>query len=308
MAVFRRIRVLWSSRHPAWVLARVVLLVIVGLFGYLMIFENSFIYYPEKYPVGDWEVNRRRAGDGQLVARAEDVWMTAPDGVKIHGWLCRPFRMVAGGEEAVPVAAVLLWCHGNGGNLTHRFDRVSRFVTFPVAVFVFDYRGYGRSEGSPSEEGLYLDTRTAWETLIGRLGFAPEEVVIYGVSLGGAPAVNLAAEVPAAGLIVESTFTSIPDMAAATMPWVPRTMVRTRMDSAARIAQVAMPKLHIHSPDDEVIPYALGKRLYELAPEPKTFHEVEGAGHNETDLVGGEAYFGAIREFVFRVTGEATAQ
>lgn len=269
----------------------------------LMIFEESYIFFPEKYPAGRWEVTEQRSGaEGETIVLLDDVWMTTPDGVRLHGWWCRPHRVEQGVPVRVESRAVLLWCHGNAGNISDRYRKLVPMVRFPADVLIFDYRGYGRSGGSPSEAGVYTDALTAWNHLTGELGYEPGQVVLYGVSLGGAVAVELATKVEAAGLIVESSFTSIPDMAAMAMPFVPRAIIRTRMNSLARIATIEEPKLFIHSPVDEVIPFEMGRRLFERAGEPKRFYEVQDAGHNETDLVGGDAYFQAIREFVDEVT------
>jgi fermentation-respiration switch protein FrsA (DUF1100 family) len=168
----------------------------------------------------------------------------------------------------------------------------------PTQVFIVDYRGYGRSEGRPSEEGLYTDARAAWRYLVEERGIAPARIVIFGKSLGGAVAVELATQVKPAGVILESSFTSVPDMAARHFPFVPKALIRTKMNSAGKIARIRAPKLHIHSPADEVVPYELGRELFDAAADPKRFHRVEGAGHNETYLVGGSGYFAAIRDFM----------
>lgn len=200
-----------------------------------------------------------------------------------------------GNSSKIPT---LLWFHGNAGNITHRFEMVRKLVQLPARVFIIDYRGYGRSEGSPSEQGLYLDARAAWDYLVNERGTSSASIVIFGDSLGGAVAIDLATTVSAAGLIVQSAFTSISDMAAEVMPFVPAFLVRTKMDSITKIPNVRSPKLFIHSPADEMVPYRLGRRLYDAAGDPKQFYEVAGASHNELDIVGGRAYFEAISRFV----------
>jgi hypothetical protein len=193
---------------------------------------------------------------------------------------------------------VLLFFHGNAGNVAYRYDLLRRLVTIPAQVLAVDYRGYGRSEGMPSEAGLYRDARAAWEFLSAARGVPAERIVIFGKSLGGAPAVDLASQVAPAGLVVQSSFTSIPDIAATLMPLIPRALIRTRMDSLAKIATVRCPKLFIHGSADEIVAYAMGRRLFDAAPGPKRFFDVPGASHNETHVVGGEAYLGALRDFV----------
>ncbi len=267
-------------------------LVVAGLATMILLmalFERSLIFFPTRYPDGLWDTEAVARGSGCVV---EDRFFSAEDGVRLHGWWIR--RVGSGDDDPV-----LLFFHGNAGNLSHRAELLFELaIRVPARVFVVGYRGYGRSEGRPSEDGLYRDARAAWRHLTGEGGLPPDRIVIFGKSLGGAVAIDLATEVDPGGLIVESSFTSIPDMAGKHYPFVPKFMVRTRMNSLAKITTISCPKLFIHSKADRVVPYALGRKLYEAAPEPKSFHEVFGAGHNETWLVGGEAYFDAIGVFV----------
>jgi len=255
----------------------------------MALFERSLIFFPTRYPDGFWDVSAVASGTGCVV---EDCFFETDDGVRLHGWLSRRER----GGEADPV---VLFFHGNAGNLSHRADFILELTTrLPARVLAVGYRGYGRSEGRPSEGGLYADARAAWRFLATEKGVAADRVVVFGKSLGGAVAIDLAMEVSAAGLIVESSFTSVPEMAGKHYPFVPKFLIRTRMDSLAKIPHITVPKLFIHSRADRVVPYALGRELYDAAPEPKTFYEVVGAGHNETALVGGNAYFEALSGFV----------
>jgi fermentation-respiration switch protein FrsA (DUF1100 family) len=288
----RFFRNLWGSRKAPWLAARIALLVVAGLVAFVMLFEDRFIYFPTKYPEGAWDVASR--GDSRV--KVEDVWFQAADGVRLHGWYCTPRDAEAGAQPQRRMT--LLWFHGNAGNVTSRYGMVQGLVGLPAEVFIIDYRGYGRSEGSPSEQGLYLDARAAWDYLTGARGVPPANIVVFGDSLGGAVAIDLAMRVAPAGLVVQSSFTSIRDMAAEVMPFVPGFILRTKMDSLSKIVKVRAPKLFIHSPADELVPYRFGRALYDAAPEPKKFYEVKGASHNETDLVGGHAYFDAIGEFV----------
>ncbi len=259
----------------------------------MTLFERSLIFFPTRYPDGLWNTEAAARGSGCAI---DDHFFTASDGVRLHGWWCRRL-------DARPDQPVLLFFHGNAGNLSHRAELLTELANrTPASVFVVGYRGYGRSEGRPTEDGLYTDARAAWSYLTGDRGVDPERIVIFGKSLGGAVAVDLAVGVPAAGLIVESSFTSVRDMAKTHYPFVPRFLVATRMDSIKKIPAVACPKLFIHSKTDEVVPYRLGRELYDAAGEPKKFHEVEGARHNETWLVGGEPYFDALSDFIADVT------
>lgn len=290
---------LWRNKDAGWRLARIVLLLVAGVSGYVVAFESRFIYFPSKYPEGDWRAREPRAEEGRVGARCEDVWLAAEDGVRLHGWFCAPHAAGRGGAlEPVATDRAVLFFHGNAGNISHRRDIVESLAALPANVFVIDYRGYGRSEGSPSEQGLYRDARAAWEHLTRARGFAAGRVVVFGESLGGAVAVDLAAQVQPCALVLQSTFTSIADMAAEVMPFVPRFLIRTKMNSLEKMARVRSPVLVVHSPADEIVPYKLGRRLYEAAPEPKRFHEIENAPHNLAHDIGGAAYYEAVRQFV----------
>jgi fermentation-respiration switch protein FrsA (DUF1100 family) len=272
--------------------AKRIAFVVVGFATMILLmalFERSLIFFPTRYPDGFWDTEAVARGSGCVI---EDRFFSAEDGVRLHGWW---IRRVGGGDDD----RVLLFFHGNAGNLSHRAELLFELVTrVPARVFMVGYRGYGRSEGRPSEDGLYLDARAAWRHLTVEEGLPPGRIVIFGKSLGGAVAIDLATEVEPAGLIVESSFTSIPAMAGRHYPFVPKFMIRTRMNSLAKIRTISCLKLFIHSKVDRVVPYALGRKLFEAAPEPKRFHEVLGAGHNETWLVGGNTYFDALSRFV----------
>ncbi len=263
-----------------------------------MLFEEKFIYFPSKYPEGMWDVDPIHADEGQIVPRIEDRWLTTQDGVNLHGWYCRPCLRESGSLVSIPAEMVFLLFHGNAGNITDRYDMILMLVALPAEVFIVDYRGYGKSEGRPSEKGLYLDARAAWDDLFTRRNAPLEGIVIYGESLGGAVAIDLATQVEPAGLIVQSSFTSIPDMGKKMIPILPRFLVRTKMDSINKIPRVRCSKLFVHSPADEVVPYEFGRRLFQAALEPKQFYEIPEAPHNETHRVGGAAYMNVLRSFV----------
>ena len=289
---------LWRDTGTGWRLARIVLLLAAAVPVVFVVFESRFIYFPAKYPEGDWRAREPRAVEGRTVARVEDVWLVAEDGVRLHAWHGAPVVGRAGALDAVATDRAVLFLHGNAGNVSHRYEIVEDFAALPAHVLALDYRGYGRSEGSPSEDGLYRDARAAWDYLTKTRGVPASRVVIYGESLGGAVAVDLAARVRPCALVVQSSFTSIADMAAEVMPFVPRFLVRTKMNSLEKIARVRAPVLVVHSPADDVVPYKLGRKLYDAAPEPKRFYEIKGASHNLTHEIGGAAYLDALREFV----------
>ncbi len=227
----------------------------------------------------------------ELGIDAEDVYLTADDGVAIHG-----FYLPGTSLGRMPARAVL-FLHGNAGNASHRLPIAVKLMRLDCAVLVLDYRGYGLSEGRPSERGSYRDARAGFAHLIDR-GFASRAIVIFGRSLGGAVAVDLAQDRDLAGVILESTFTSIADIARGIGGPIMSLMVGRRFESIRKISRVRAPLLFLHGDRDEVIDYDLGRRLFDAAPEPKDFETILGAGHNDTAMIGGRAYFERIRRFI----------
>lgn len=220
----------------------------------------------------------------------EDIFFSTVDGVRLNGWFIK-----AAGKTPAP--ATVLYFHGNAGNIAGRIDKVSYLQQMGLNVFLVDYRGYGKSEGAPTEQGLSLDAWAAYDYLVGVKGVPAKKVVVYGSSLGGAAAVDLACRRPVAALILDSTFTSAADMARKIIPLIPSFMVSVKLDSVHKIATVTAPKLFIHSSTDEVVPFALGQRLFAAAPFPKEFLEIRG-GHNDGYLVSEKTYVGGIKAFL----------
>lgn len=243
-----------------------------------MIFEESLIFFPSRYPEGDW----RPQG-----LPLEDAWFEAADGTRLHGWY------VACEEPR----AVVLFCHGNAGNVTHRLEMMRVLHDYVgVSVLVFDYRGYGRSQGKPDEPGVLADARAARAWLAKRAGIAEREVVMMGRSLGGAVAVDLAARDGARALVLESTLTSIPDLGAYHYPWLPvRWLARTRLDALAKIPDYHGPLLQSHGNADRIVPYRFGQRLFEAANEPKTFVTIPNRDHNDPQ---NQEYYQALIAFL----------
>src|SRR5262245_64930991 len=263
-----------------------------------MTFEDKLIYFPTRYPDGYWTIREDCVKDGEILPAVEDCNFSTSDSVALHGWYCSPLRCQDGKGTPTDTKMVVLWFHGNAGNISYRYDMIRAMMEIPVQVFIIDYRGYGKSEGTPTEKGLYIDAQAAWEHLTITRRIEPQRIVIFGKSLGGVPAIDLASRVKPAGLIVQSSFTSAGDVAARLIPFLPRFLLHTRMDSISKIGRVNCPKLFVHSRADEVIPYELGWKLFEAATEPKEFYEVKGAPHNATYLVGGKPYFDALRRFI----------
>ena len=162
-------------------------LLCVGLVILVMAFEDKLIFFPAKYPEGFWSVDNIPAGEGEVIPRIEDCHFKAADSTSLHGWYATPQKKRGGELVPVPSEMVLLWFHGNAGNLSHRFDMISGLMELPVQVFIIDYRGYGKSEGSPSERGIYLDAQAAWDYLTVERRIPANRIIIFGKSLGSAP-------------------------------------------------------------------------------------------------------------------------
>ena len=257
-----------------------VLLVVVS--AIMLLFERKLIYFPQR----SHDILPRDLG-----LAFEDLSLTAEDGVRIHAFYLPP--------PGVPRWTVLL-AHGNAGNMSHRLDRTLLLQSkLDAAVLLFDYRGYGRSEGSPDEEGTYRDARAAHRFLVEEKRVRPDRLVLFGESLGSAVALDLALSRPCRALVLESPFASVPAMARAVYPFLPLwPLVRTRYDNEAKAPRLTVPLLVLHGDRDEVVPFAQGRRVFEAAPGPKRFFAIPRAGHNDTYLVGGEAYWRAVRDFL----------
>lgn len=228
----------------------------------------------------------------------EDVRFTAEDGVKLTGWWI----------PASSPRGTALYCHGNGGNIASYLDAALVGTRLGLNVFLFDYRGYGTSAGTPSEDGTYRDAAAAWSYLVGERKIPPERIVIWGRSLGGAIAARTAADRPAGAVILESAFTSLPVLARHHADWVPSVFFAAyRYDTRRYLEQVTVPVLVIHSPDDEIVPFQHGRSLYEAIRGPKTFVEIHGS-HNRGAADSAAVYEAAIKEFVDRYLGKEGAQ
>jgi pimeloyl-ACP methyl ester carboxylesterase len=244
--------------------------------------EKTLVCFPEKAHNG-------RPEDFGLQAR--DLYFETQERVKLHGWLF----------VRDPRAPFLLWCHGNAGNISHRLDNIARLLQHGINVFIFDYRGYGKSGGTLSESGFYQDAEAAWETLVREGPVPPARVVLFGRSLGCAMAADLATRVPAAGLILESGFPHLGAIAKIHYPFIfSERLLSGRYDALSRLKRIKMPVLVIHGDRDTIVPIHLGRRLFDAAPEPREWCEIKGGDHNDTYLVGGPAYFQKLLETIGR--------
>lgn len=271
-------------------MSRVLLLLILvyaALVVVLYLFQPRLVFLPH---VG----GRALAGSpADIGLHYREVWLATEDGERLHAWWVPH-------PEAV---AVVHFSHGNAGNISHRLDSLRIFHALGLSVLMYDYRGYGNSSGSPSEAGLSRDAAAAWRWLVDDADIDPQRIVLFGRSLGGAIAADLATRVDAGALILESTFTSVPDIAASIYWWLPvRQLARLQFDARSALARTDQPTLIVHSTDDEIIPLSHGQALLEAAPEPSALLELRGS-HNTGFIDSGQLYEEGLREFLTRHFG-----
>ncbi len=250
--------------------------------GYLLIFQSRYVYYPKLVlPV-------LAADPSHIGLSFESISFETCDGLRLSGWFI-PKEGARG---------VLLFCHGNAGNIGHRLESIQLFNRLGLEIFIFDYRGYGASEGKPTEQGTYWDAEAVWRHIVKERQVGPDKVIVFGRSLGGGIAAWLAARHSPGALILESTFTSLSDIAAARYWFMPvKLLMRLKYDTADHLRRVNCPILIVHSRDDEAISFSHGQRLYEIAPEPKRFLEIAGT-HNEGPTTSGVLYEEGLNKFI----------
>lgn len=256
------------------------LLILGGAVLYLRYIEKRSLFYPTR----EMEYSPKEIG-----LAFEEVTFKTKDNLNIYGWFlpCREAEWT------------VLFCHGNAGNISHRLQKLKFFYDLGCNVFIFDYRGYGRSEGMPSEKGLYIDAQAAYDYLLSRR-LKAGQIVGFGESLGGAVIVDLAYASRLAGLILEGTFSNAKDMVRIIYPFLPFWIFASRLDSLSKIKSITSPKLLVHSINDEIVPYKLGKKLYLAAAEPKEFLEMRG-GHNSCFFESEDILKRKIADFLSRL-------
>ena len=262
-------------------LAIVAAAIYAGLMLSLYAFQSRLVYVPSR-------------GSGPTPASLgiayEDVWLTTEDGVRVHGWFV----------PGAPGGRFALFLHGNAGNLSHLTETVVVLRRLGLNTLFIDYRGYGMSHGEPDEAGTYADAHVAWRHLVESRGARPEHIAVIGRSLGGGVASWLAVHERPGALVLESTFTSIPDLAAEMYPWFPvRMLSKIRYDTRDRLSRIRCPVLIVHSRDDELVPFAHGRALLESAGPDAAMLEITGL-HNDGFLASGAVYAGGLRAFLER--------
>jgi len=259
------------------ILNLVIFAILLIIYSYFL--ERGALYYPSK------KIEFIPAGLG---LGYEDIFFRTGDGIELHGWFV----------PAQDAVATILYCHGNAGNISHRVEIAKMFNEKKMNFFIFDYRGFGKSKGWPTERGTYLDAQAAYDYLVGRQDIDRNRIVIFGKSLGAAIAIDLASRVKVAALISESSFTSTRDMARAIYPLLPFWLfLKSNYNAYAKIAKIETPKLIIHSRDDEIVPFSQGQRLFVKAKPPKEFYVMRG-GHNDAFYIHNAECMQRISDFV----------
>ena len=246
--------------------------------------DNLFVFQPSPWTEQDYS---KLSG-----LPLEDVWLAVDSNIRIFGWYI----------DAGPRQPTLLWCHGNAGNISHRLQNMLELYQRGISVFIFDYRGYGKSSGSPSEEGLYKDALAAYEFLTTQKNIPPNRLILFGRSLGTSIAGEVVRQHSAAGLILEGAFPSIQAMADHLYFGLPaRWLVDSEFNLEDKLKHISLPLLVIHGQRDTVVPMKFGKQVFDSAHQPKQWYAVEGAGHNDVPFVGGNAYYQQILTFISKV-------
>lgn len=270
-----------------WRALRILIAAYIGFALVLYFFQSHLVFYPETG-------REMIATPGQLGLLYEDVQLGTADGLSLHGW----FIPAAQRENAPQPRGTVLFLHGNAGNISHRLDSLQMFHNLGYNTLIFDYRGYGNNDGSPSEQGTYQDAEAAWHYLTEQRHIPSCHIVLFGESLGGAVASWLAARQKPAALVIASGFTSVPDLAQHFYPYLPvRWLAHLRYDTRENLRAVAAPVLIAHSPEDEIIPFEHGQALYAAANPPKRFLELAG-GHNDGFIFMREPWVGELKDFL----------
>lgn len=255
-----------------------IVVIITCFFIYIRYIERRSIYFPMK---------KIETTPSVIGLSFEEVNFKTPDELLLNGWFipCKDAK------------DTILFCHGNAGNISHRLEKIAIFYNMGLNIFIFDYRGYGKSQGSPSEKGLYEDVEAAYQYLISSSGVSPDNIIAYGESIGGAVVIDLASKQKVKALITEETFSSVKDMVRIIYPFLPYFILQSRFDSVSKIKEIKVPKLIIHSIDDDIVPFRLGEKLFHAASPPKEFLKLRG-GHNTAFIDSEELFSAGISSFL----------
>ena len=260
---------------------RIIVYIILGfslIFGYVRYLEIRGIFFP---------TTNIELTPAAINLSYEDVYIQTKDNLKINGWFisCNNAKYT------------VLFFSGNAGNIGHRLDKISILNGIGLNIFIIDYRGYGLSQGRPSERGLYRDAEAAYEYLLNSRRILPNQIILYGESLGTAVAINLASEFKVKAIILEGAFSSGKDMAKTIYPFIPAFFFSNKFNSWQKIKNMDVPKLFLHSVDDEIVPLDFARKLFDSASEPKYFEQLRG-GHNTAFLDSQDKYSSSLASFL----------
>jgi len=262
-------------------ISRIILYIAIGfvfLFGYIKFLEQKSVFFPNKIVKVNPEI---------LHMPFEDVYFGTKDNLKINGW----FIPTEGSKYTI------LYFHGNAGNLADRLEKIELLKKIGLNIFIIDYRGFGKSQGRPTEKGVYLDADAAYDYLIKDRKIGPDQIVLFGESIGSAVAIELASKVKVRGMILEGAFSKAKDMVNKIYPLLPAFLFSNMYDSLSKIKNISCPKLFIHSKNDEIVPFKLAQKLFYAAKEPKKLIEVSGE-HNDVFWASQDEFISSITEFI----------
>ena len=269
----------FKKKHMLWIILGLIACGYIGIILLMFLFQEKLLYFPEKDMVFTPK---------HFQMDYENINFTTKDNTKLHGWFI----------EAPNPKYVVLFCHGNAGNISHRIDTIASFYKWGLSTFIFDYRGYGKSKGVPNEKGTYQDIQAAWNYLIKQKKLNPKEIIIAGRSLGGSIAAWLACRVKPKMVVLESTFTSLPKLGQQIYPYFPvKYITRLRYNTKKSVKNIKVPILIIHSNTDELIPFNHGRELFKSANAPKEFLKIYG-GHGDGFMVSKDIYSKKWKEFI----------
>lgn len=278
----------WRLAHSRW--TGLVMGACLLVFVMLRWFEHNQVYHPSRV---------LETSGADLGRPWEDVYFRTEDGVELNGWF------FPANTNSARQSLVVLLCHGNGGNISHRLEMTQALLSTGVNVFLFDYRGYGRSRGHPSEQGTYRDGQAAYDWLQ-RRKFTGGNIIVFGESLGGGVAAELGSRLKVGGVILQSTFTCIADIGADLFPWLPvRWLAHIKYDTLTKLPRIKAPVMVMHSRGDRLIRFQHSQRNFSAANEPKLFCELSG-DHNDP-LTNREQFIAAIERFLRLIVTPETA-
>jgi fermentation-respiration switch protein FrsA (DUF1100 family) len=267
--------------HVTWpyLLSLIIIFIALCLVFYPKI-EDFYVFFPQT----SFDIT-----PDDLHLNYKEVYFYSQDKEKLHGWFF-PTNM---NEPVIMIS------HGNACNISHMLEYAGLLIEKNLQVFLFDYRGYGKSTGTPSEKGIYMDAQAAYDYLVNEEKIHRDNIVLFGQSLGAAAAIDVAKKNHVRSIIIEGAFTSTKEMSKKMFPIsLISFLLPANYNNLDKIAHIHVPKLIIHSEDDEIVPFSMGKRLFEASREPKYFYTIKGAGHNDAFIVGGDKYFQAFAYFI----------